>query len=103
MENIEFEYPSKEGFTIYSKSGCPNCSKVKHLLKEKNLPFNTVDCDEFIIENKELFLHVIKELSQTDTKQFPIIFHDGIFIGGFHETKEYISKKIFTVDENLDF
>ena len=36
---IQFEYPSKNGFTIYSKSGCHNCSKIKKLLTEKHLFF----------------------------------------------------------------
>ena len=31
MEIIE---PAKKGFTIYSKSGCTNCTKVK-ILKKK--------------------------------------------------------------------
>ena len=34
---MSFTEPSKEGFTIYTKSGCPNCTKVKHLFKEKNI------------------------------------------------------------------
>lgn len=100
---MEFEYPSTQGFTIYSKSGCPNCTKVKHLLKEKNIAFNIVDCDEYILENKEIFLNVIKKLSQMDIKQFPIIFHDGIFVGGYNDTKEYISKNFLSFDDNLDF
>ena len=53
---MEFEEPIKSGFTIYSKSGCINCSKVKSLLKEKKLIFSVIDCDEYIIENKEDFL-----------------------------------------------
>ena len=28
---MTFTEPSEKGFTIYTKSGCPNCSKVKTL------------------------------------------------------------------------
>ena len=49
---IQFELPSKNGFTVYSKSGCPNCSKVKNLLKERNLLFNIIDCDDYILGEK---------------------------------------------------
>jgi hypothetical protein len=44
---MEIPEPETVGFTVYSKSGCPNCNKVKALLKEKNLLFKVVDCDEF--------------------------------------------------------
>ena len=49
---MEFEKPSDADFTVYSKSGCPNCMKIKALLKEKYLLFNVVDCDEYLIEDK---------------------------------------------------
>ena len=30
--------PNKGELTVYSKSGCPNCTNVKKLLKEKQQP-----------------------------------------------------------------
>ena len=36
---MEIEEPLKTGFTVYSKSGCPNCTKVKKLLTEKRVFF----------------------------------------------------------------
>ena len=99
---MAFEYPSNKGFTIYSKSGCPNCTKVKHLLKEQNLTFNIVDCDEYIIESKEIFLNFIKELAQCDIKEFPIVFYDKTFIGGYKNVKEYIAKLFLSFEENFD-
>ena len=38
---MEFNKPVEKGFTIYSKSGCPNCLKAKAYLKQKNLIFIT--------------------------------------------------------------
>ena len=99
---MEFENPSKEKFTVYSKSGCPFCLNIKNLLKEKNLKFNIIDCDEYIIEDKENFLLFIKNLSQKDIKQFPIIFHEGIIIGGYTEAKIFIDKLFLSFEDNLD-
>ena len=29
INNIKFDKPESTGFTIYSKSGCPNCTRIK--------------------------------------------------------------------------
>lgn len=100
---MEFEKPSDTDFTVYSKSGCPNCSSVKKILKDKNFIFNVVDCDEYIIEDKENFLLFIKDLSQREIKQFPIIFYAGNIIGGYNETRDYIDKLFLSFEENLNF
>lgn len=100
---MEFEEPTKSGFTVYSKSGCINCSKVKSLLKEKNLIFSVIDCDEYIIENKEDFLLFIKEKANREYKMFPMIFYDGKFIGGYSDTQEYIDKLLLSFEDNFNF
>jgi glutaredoxin len=84
--------PNEFGFTIYSKSGCPNCSKVKALLQKNKLKFTIVDCDEYIIEDKSFFLLFINELAKTSVTMFPIIFNNGLFIGGYNETKNFVDK-----------
>ena len=100
---MEFEKPKQIGFTVYSKSGCLNCIKVKTLLKEKNLVFNIVDCDEYLIEDKENFLLFIEQTANQSCKQFPMVFYDSNFIGDFNETKEYIDKKLLFFEENFVF
>jgi glutaredoxin len=102
-----FLEPASSKFTVYSKSGCPNCVKAKTLLKERGLPFITVDCDEYILENKAEFLQFIEKKALTSWKTFPIIF-DGIldgsfvgmkFVGGFTELKVYLNKELdFTTE-----
>jgi glutaredoxin len=89
---MEFPTPEKNQFTIYSKSGCINCSKVKTLLKQKSLAFNIIDCDEFILENKEEFLTFIKEIIGKEYKMFPMVFDNNKFIGGYNETVSYLDK-----------
>jgi len=100
---MEFKEPNDSGFTIYSKSGCPNCNKVKSLLKEKHLLFNVIDCDEYIIEEKENFLLFIKNMINKEYRVFPMVFTDGKFIGGYTETQEYIEKLFLSFEENLNF
>jgi glutaredoxin len=88
---MDIPEPSNKQFTIYSKSGCPNCIKVKRLLQEKQINFTVVDCDEFILEDKDAFLKFIQNLANKEYKTFPMVFDDNNqFIGGFVETHEYI-------------
>lgn len=32
--------------TVYSKNNCPFCDKAKHLLTQKNIPFDVVNIDQ---------------------------------------------------------
>jgi glutaredoxin 3 len=95
---MEFENPSDAGFTIYSKSGCPNCLKVKALLKEKNIKFKLINSDDYIIEDKENFLNYIKQISKTEVKTFPMIFYDKEFIGGYIETLKIVDELMLDFD-----
>jgi glutaredoxin len=87
------KFPIPEGqITVYSKSGCINCTKIKTLLKDKHLAFKVIDCDEFILENREEFLLFMQQLIGKEYKIFPIVFDNNTFIGGYHETVKYIEK-----------
>ena len=100
---MNFERPSKYGFTIYSKSGCPNCMKIKALLKEKYLLFNVVDCDEYLIEDKYKFLSFLSQLANKDVTMFPLIFYDNKFIGNYNETITFVDKLLLSFDDNFSF
>jgi glutaredoxin len=99
---MEIEEPFKTGFTVYSKSGCSNCTKVKKLLSENKAFFVEINCDDYIIEDKENFLLFIKERANKEYKTFPMVFNDGNFVGGFTETQDYFNK-LLTFDEKSDF
>lgn len=96
---MEFIKPSLLGFTIYSKSGCHNCTKVKKLLNEKNLFFVVVDCDDYLVEDKNFFLSFIKSTVGKEHTTFPMVFYDNIFVGGFDETTEYVNKLMLSFEE----
>jgi glutaredoxin len=90
-DNKPFE-PLDAGFTIYSKTECSFCTKVKKLLMEKQIIFLDVQCDEFLREDKEAFLLFIKKIAKKEYRTFPMVFKDGKFIGGFQDTEQYFEK-----------
>jgi glutaredoxin len=96
---MEFLKPSQKGFTIYSKSGCQFCIKVKNLLKQKNFLYNEINCDDYLIDDKDNFLLYIENLIGKSYKMFPIIFYDEKFIGGFTQTEEFINKLLLSFEE----
>jgi glutaredoxin len=95
---MEIPKPNQGEITVYSKSGCANCVNVKKLLKDNNMSFSVVNCDEFLYEDKEGFLECIKELAGKEYRMFPMVFDGSTFIGGFAETGKYLEKKV-----ELDF
>ena len=105
---MSFFNPVDIGFTIYSKSGCYNCSKVKDLIKGENCEFVLVLCDDYLIENRESFLNFLNKKSGKEINIFPLVFYNGEFIGGYKETQTFFEKnkileknKIF--EENDEF
>ncbi len=89
---MNFLEPLILGFTIYSKSGCINCNKVKALLKEKKWNFSEINFDEYVLNDKNNFLLFIKNKANTEIKTFPIVFYDNKFIGGFAEVQDFFNK-----------
>jgi len=88
-------------FIVFSKSQCKFCTKVKILLEDKNIPYETINCDSWLNECKEDFLNFIKSLTNKDWKTFPIIFNENSeFIGGFNETQIYLDK-LLDFDNNI--
>jgi glutaredoxin len=96
---MEFTEPYPNGFTIYSKSGCQNCSKIKKILTEKHLFFYEIQCDEYLIEERDQFLSFIESKVGNMHKTFPIIFYNGKFIGSYNEAIIYIEKLLISFDE----
>jgi glutaredoxin 3 len=90
---MDYIMPNSQGYTIYSKSGCPFCTKVKRLLEKESPAPLLVDCDDYLLENKEDFLSFIQQMAGKEYKTFPMIFHNGNFLGGFTDTKEYYEKQ----------
>ena len=97
---IDFEQPSTNKITIYSKSECINCYKVKDLLNKTGIDFHVINCDAYLVDNKTKirFLEFIESLSDVPTNTFPMVFDaDGKYIGGYTETKEYARSNLVFV------
>jgi len=83
---MEYELPSKENYTIYTKSGCPYCVKAKELLV--NEVYETIDCDDYLVDDKEAFLAFMQIIIGKEYRTFPMVFDKiGKFVGGFAELK----------------
>lgn len=80
---MEYPTPSKSGYTIYSKMSCSYCEKAKKLLADDDLTI--FNCDQYLENDKELFLEFIKKITNKDHRTFPIIFINSSFLGGYGE------------------
>lgn len=102
MTDMEFYKPvNKNTYVIYSKSGCPYCTKSKNLLKNDNYEY--INCDEYLLENKSKFLFFIREHSNVELKMFPIIFYDGKYVNTLSEAEKIIEKQISFDNSELNF
>ncbi len=99
---MEFEKPTETGYTIYSKSGCLLCNTAKDFLKMRGLSFTVIDSDEYLFEDKDGFIAFIESIAKKPTGGFPKVFADGVFVGGYAETKKFVTNK-FVFDDNCEF
>jgi glutaredoxin len=96
---MDFTKPSLTGFTVYSKSGCSNCIIVKKIIKEKNFLLQEINCDEYILEDKDEFLNFIESIVGHNHKTFPIVFYEGEYVGGLNDTTKYIEKLVLSFED----
>jgi glutaredoxin len=94
IDVVEFTKPSSTCYTIYSKSGCPNCKNVKEYLLANEKQFVIIECDEYLLDHKAAFLEFIMNLISMEWKTFPIVFDNEKFIGGFIDTKVYLEQTL---------
>jgi len=97
---MDYLLPSKTNYTVYTKKNCPYCSKVKDLLQNENVW--VIECDGYLT-NRDHFLNFIFQLTQKNYKTFPMVFHEGQFIGGYTETLQYYTKKQQEANVCFDF
>lgn len=98
---MDFLLPATGIFTIYSKPGCVFCERAKALLTEKGLEYAQIDCQEYLLKNRDAFLDFIKAISARDHRTFPMVFNgSGGFVGGFTELKAILDEDEKT---ELDF
>ena len=71
-------------YVIITRDQCTFCDQAKALLKGANLPYS-----EFNIQSpsSKWLLYLLKRSSITTVPQ---IFHNGEYVGGYTELKEYL-------------
>ncbi len=92
LDMVSIPSPSPSGYTIYSKSGCIYCERAKELLRYEETV--VVDCDPFLLIDKEWFRKTMRVHCRQDYRMFPMIFYRGAFIGGYSEAKDYYQGKL---------
>jgi len=99
---MQFKKLNLKGYTVYTKSNCPYCNKVKELLANVKPDPIWVNCDEYLVQPdvKEEFLTWIQLINGgISHRTFPIVFYQGKFIGGFTDTEKFYAKEnIFLED-----
>jgi glutaredoxin len=86
---MQFTPPITNGYTVYSKTGCSYCKKAKNLFDELQLYYTVVSCDKYLLDSRDEFLDFIKTRAGKEYKTFPMVFHNGSFIGGYTDTLKY--------------
>jgi len=95
-ENLSIRFPilpKTNIYTIFSKSGCINCIKSKKLLEEKEYinKYEVIDCDDYLVEDREGFLNYIKDLTGKNVTTFPMIFIGNKFLGAHDNLVHYLA------------
>ena len=88
-------------YTVYTKSKCSYCDKIKMLMDEYNENVKYISCDEWLLSKRILFLNIMRIKTQQTDITFPIVFFEGKYIGGCNEYELKIKNNINT--ELIDF
>lgn len=85
----KYKIPYENGYTIYSISNCKYCTMIQQKLKCTNPAIN---CDKYLktARERDNFYNFIEIYAKKPYKYFPMIFKNGVFIGGY---KEWIGSK----------
>lgn len=78
--------PLSGKWAVITRDGCEYCDKVKDLFSEQGINATEFNGDE--IPSFRLFLRA------SGLRTFPQVFHNGVHIGGYDKTAEYIARQI---------
>ena len=72
-------------YTVYTKSKCFYCDKIKELMSVSGENVEYVSCDEWLATKRTHFLNIMKLKTQKENVTFPIVFFEGKYVGGCNE------------------
>lgn len=88
-QKYKYPHPSETIYTVYTKSKCTFCEKVKDFFIDSGFEYTVILCDDFLVKNKMEFLEFIESISGVPHNTFPMVFHKGNFVGGYNDTLTY--------------
>ena len=85
----KYKAPYENGYTIYTISNCKYCNLLCNDIKSKKYIIN---CDKYLLSLRERdnFYKYIHKYTIKPYIYFPMVFKEGVFIGGY---KEYLDSK----------
>jgi glutaredoxin len=89
ISDFKFIEPKKNGYTVYKKTGCHYCDKVVISLQGVD-DVLWVQCDEYLKTKREEFIQFIESKAGKPWRTFPIVFHNGAFVGGSTDLDAYL-------------
>ena len=93
MSTFVLPAPSALGYTIFTKRDCGDCEKVKAFLTSKALSFNAIECDDFLVNDREAFIVAAREAMGASSAlpvRFPLVFAQGAYVGGYQATRRHV-------------
>lgn len=86
-DDMYITQPIPYGVTVYSKSNCWKCRFIKDCVRELYPASITVNCDEYIDDNVDLFKSRMFEMMNykpdDNNIRFPVVFVDGHYVSNF--------------------
>ena len=73
---------------IYTLAYCPYCQKAKYFMKEHNVDYTEISCDD---DEDEKRIELTKKYNLKELATFPQIIIDGVNIGGYSDLLEKYS------------
>ena len=82
-----FPVINKKHIVLLSLNNCINCEILKGYFINKNIFFENILCNEYL--NDEIFNKTLFSLTSKTKNVFPIVFLNGVYMGGYPEILEY--------------
>lgn len=83
-----YPLPNDNIITLYTKNNCRYCIAAKNLLIKNNIKHEIINCDNFLLENRDKLVDFLTKTAKIEIKTFPVIFYNKNYIGGYTELKE---------------
>ncbi len=90
MQSVPFPSTQTDTFTAYVRSGCSYCANLMEIFKNNHSSTIIINCDPYIRQNKPKFLEEMNSRLAVAWATFPMVFYNGVFIGGYTETIQYL-------------